>query len=161
MDGKTELFENALQSGYIGKRRFPVVVRTAKTELFENALQSGYIRKRRFPVVVWTAKTELFENALQSGYIRKRRFPVIVWTAKTELFENALQSGYIGKRRFPVVVWTENFRCVFDTRSPSSNENGLVWTWPDKTSQLYFKKNQYGIPIITMKKGTYLFRAHI
>ena len=34
-----------------------------KTEVFENAFQSGDFWKRRSIVLVWTAKTELFKNA--------------------------------------------------------------------------------------------------
>ena len=34
-----------------------------KTEVFENAFQSGDFWKRRFIVLVWAGKTELFKNA--------------------------------------------------------------------------------------------------
>ena len=44
---------------YTLSRRF----RCPKTQLFENALQSGTFWKRRFHVLVWKAKTEVFENA--------------------------------------------------------------------------------------------------
>ena len=40
------------------KRRF----RHAKTEVFENALQSGGFRKRRFRVYVWTGENEGFRK---------------------------------------------------------------------------------------------------
>ena len=61
---KPDKFENATFFIRIGlpstlKRCF----RCPKTELFENALQSGEIRKPLLSVLVWTAKTELFENA--------------------------------------------------------------------------------------------------
>ena len=45
---KTEVFFSVL------------ALRHAKTEVFENALQSGGFRKRRFPVYVWAGINEGF-----------------------------------------------------------------------------------------------------
>ena len=50
---KTEVFENALQSGDFRKRRFRVYVWTGKNEGF---------RKRRFRVYVWTGENEGFRK---------------------------------------------------------------------------------------------------
>ena len=58
-----DIFENGgffLRFGVAStrKRRF----RHAKTEVFENALQSGGFRKRRFRVYVWTGENEGFRK---------------------------------------------------------------------------------------------------
>ena len=79
---KPDFFENATFFLRIGlpstRKRWK---RSPKTELFEDALQSGTFRKRGFPVLVWTEKslkTELFENADVTpsfpGYFTARNF---------------------------------------------------------------------------------------
>ena len=55
---KTEVFFLRFGVASTRKRRF----RHAKTEVFENALQSGGFRKRRFRVYLWTGENEGFRK---------------------------------------------------------------------------------------------------
>ena len=106
------------------------IKRSTKTELFENALQSGTIWKRYFFVLVWTENflyPQLFEYAdiILSCNLSSQ----VINMAKNMIFWN-FESKQPPKT---LLVWTQNICSVFALKVAFSNLSGIVWTRPKKS----------------------------
>ena len=105
------------------------IKRSTKTELFENALQSGTIWKRYFFVLVWTENflyPQLFDYAdvilscnLSSQVINMAK-NMIVWNFESKQPPKSPHA----------LVWTQNICSVFALKVAFSNLSGMVWTRP-------------------------------
>ena len=121
------------------------IKRSTKTELFENALQSGTIWERYFFVLVWTETflyPQLFEyaNVILSCNLSSQ----VEWqeriseTSNCEILKvnNHLKcSSEDAEHLFRFHVWTQNISSIFALKVAFSNLSGIVWTRPEWAEQ--------------------------